>query len=114
MFRVTAYHPIWMFKTILPVAKSCFFKWETLLYTSISIITFPFAMLLTRADFRSEAPPSKYMRLGSGISNIAKSPIVSCFDVELFAEEDLSDQDGMSESDLVALFGCHSHAQCNV
>jgi hypothetical protein len=54
------------------------------------------------------------MRLGSGISNIAKSPIVSCFDVELFAEEDLSDQDGMSESELVALFGCHSHAQCNV
>ena len=65
-------------------------------------------------EFQYEAPPSKYMRLGSGISNVAKSPIVSCFDVELFAEEDLSNQDGLSEIELVALFGYHdSHSECS-
>ena len=96
MFHVTAYQ---MFKMISSMAKSCFFEVGTRHFLGY---------------FRSEAPPSKYMRLGSGISNIAKSPIVSCFDVELFAEEDLSDQDGMSESDLLALFGCTSHAHCSV
>ncbi len=52
-----------------------------------------------------EVAPSKYMRLGSGISSIARSPLLSCFDLELFAEKDISDQNSMSESDLLLLFG---------
>jgi hypothetical protein len=72
-------------------------------------------LLFPRKDFQCEAPPSKFMHLGSGISNVAKSPIVSCFDVELYADEDLSDQDGLSETDLVALFGCNDpHSECSV
>jgi hypothetical protein len=73
-------------------------------------------MLFTHTEeFRFEAPPSKFMCLGSGISNVAKSPIVSCFDVELYAEEDLFDKDGLSEEDLVALFGCNSpRSECSV
>jgi hypothetical protein len=107
------------FKEILPVDKSCFFstiyrcKNRYLLFTSESQ---RFAMLVfPRKEFGYEAPPSQFMRLGSGISNLAKSPIVSCFDVELYADEDLSDRDGMSETELFALFGCHGpNSECSV
>ena len=54
---------------------------------------------------QSDVAPSKHMRLGSGLSSIARSPLLSCFDVELFAEKDLADQNNMSESDLIELFG---------
>ncbi len=57
------------------------------------------------ADTQIDVAPSKYMRLGSGLSSIAKSPMMSCFDVELFAEKDISDHNSMSESDLLELFG---------
>jgi hypothetical protein len=54
-----------------------------------------------------DAPPSKHMRLGAGLSSVAKSPVVSCFD-ELYADNDLSDQRAFSESDLMDLFGLSS------
>ena len=52
-----------------------------------------------------DVAPSKHMRLGSGLSSIARTPLLSCFDVELFAEKDFADQNSMSESDLLELFG---------
>ncbi len=57
------------------------------------------------ANNTGEVATSKYMRLGSGLSSIGKSPLLSCFDVELFAEDDISDQSSMSESELLLLFG---------
>ncbi len=62
------------------------------------------------AGIQTDLAPSKHMRLGSGLSSIARSPLLSCFDVELFAEQDFSDQSTMSESDLLDLFGL-SNAQ---
>ena len=45
------------------------------------------------------------MRLGSGLSSVGKSPVMSCFDVDLYAEEDLSSMPFNDENDLFALFG---------
>ena len=50
-------------------------------------------------------PPSKYMRLGSGLSNRVKSAALSCFDLELYAETIVAEPRVMSESDLSELFG---------
>ncbi len=44
------------------------------------------------------------MRLGSGLSNAIKSPVMSCFDVDLYAAEDLSNVND-TEDDLFTLFG---------
>ncbi len=63
---------------------------------------------------RSEFPPSKYMTLGSGLSSMVKSPLISCFDVELYAEEDMSTMIFDTEDDFFALFGfSDAHHQCS-
>ena len=65
---------------------------------------------------RSELPPSKYMRLGSGLSSVVKSPAISCFDVDLFVEDDLSSMNCVAEKELYALFGLadlHHNQQCS-
>jgi hypothetical protein len=64
---------------------------------------------------RLEMPPSKHMRLGSGLSSVVKSPAISCFDVDLFVE-DAHELNCVAEQDLYALFGFpdpHFSHQCS-
>ncbi len=51
------------------------------------------------------APPSKFMRLGAGLSNRVRSAAISCFDVELYADPTVSEANVMSEKELSDLFG---------
>ena len=58
-----------------------------------------------------EQPPSKYMRLGFGISNSVRSAGVSCFDLELDAVN--SEPVTVSETDLSELLGIDLEVQNN-
>ena len=50
------------------------------------------------------APPSKHMRLGCGLSSRGISPGICCFDVDLCKESELSNQNMLTEEDLMELF----------
>ena len=54
---------------------------------------------------RELAPPSKFMRLGSGLSNTMRSAALSCFDLELYADTVAPEPHLLSEDDLSELFG---------
>ena len=56
-----------------------------------------------------EYAPSKFMRLGTGLSNRMKSAAVSCFELDFCSEMVISEPLGMSDVDLLDLFATQSH-----
>ena len=71
-------------------------------------VTLEMSKVRASDEERELAPPSKFMRLGSGLSNTMRSAALSCFDLELYAayaETVAPEPHLLSEDDLSELFG---------
>ena len=50
-------------------------------------------------------PPSKFMRLGSGLSNRVSSVALSCFDLGIISEGEMTAPKTVTEADILEILG---------